>query len=160
MEHFPVVGHLICFDCQSLLVGESGTSSAWLSSFMALSTLAEQRELGRNLRHPPPRGNREHVEGLGRRSLEKFPRKFSLMALAAGLGVPRVHSSPCKEGAPQRKIQLNSAVATVSSTVSTCRRHSVCFLEQHQQVLISPLWLVTCTTSGESLCKVAAVTIR
>lgn len=67
MEHFSVVGHLIYFDCQSLLVGESGTSSAWLSSLVALSTLAEQRELGRNLRHPPPRGNRGHVEVLGSR---------------------------------------------------------------------------------------------
>lgn len=102
MEHFPVVGHLICFDCQSLLVGESGTSSAWLSNLLALSTLAEQRELGRNLRHPPPRRNRGHVEGLG--PGPQFLGETSREVQSDGPGSwprgPQVHSLPCKEGAP------------------------------------------------------------
>lgn len=143
MEHFPVVGHQICFDCQSLLVGESGTSSAWLSSIMALSTLAERRKLGRNLRHPPPRRNCEHVEGLG--PGPQFLGETSREVQSDGPGSwprgPRYTAHPAKRESPWGKTQLNSAVATVSSTVLTCHRHSICFLEQHQQVLISPLWL-------------------
>lgn len=60
-EYFVTVGHLICFDYQSLLLREPfRDDAAWdeqCLAFMTLSALTEQRVVGRHLRpHHPELG--------------------------------------------------------------------------------------------------------
>lgn len=61
------------------------------------------------------------IGDLGSSLLVKLPGSYSLMALAVGLWLVRVHDSlyewkPAKTEAPWRKVQLSSVGATVSST--------------------------------------------